>query len=82
MSGSGRKTHYRKSVTEEFLHGLPVPEENEVICKTHSSRGTNIFEVLPYVSSSPLLMLVVLLLCYTIIFKVCVDWPLVISLLM
>jgi hypothetical protein len=48
MSGSGRKTHYRKSVTEEFLNGLPVPEENEVICRNHSSRGTNIFEVKIY----------------------------------
>ena len=46
MSGSGRKTHYRKSVTEEFLNGLPVPEENEVVCRTHGSRGTNIFEVI------------------------------------
>ena len=45
MSGSGRKTHYRKSVTEEFLNGLPLPGEGEVLCKTHSSRGTNIFEV-------------------------------------
>jgi hypothetical protein len=32
-------------VTEEFLNGLPLPGEGEVLCKTHSSRGTNIFEV-------------------------------------
>ena len=46
MSGSGRKSHYRKSVQDKFLHGFPIPEENDFICKAISSRGTNIFEVL------------------------------------
>jgi probable RNA-binding protein EIF1AD len=45
MSGSGRKSHYRKSVTDSFLNGFPEPEENDSICKVSNSRGTNIFEL-------------------------------------
>ena len=46
MSGSGRKSHYRKNITEKFLNSMPVPEEGEDIVKVHGSRGTNIFEVM------------------------------------
>lgn len=45
MSGSGRKSHYRKSVTEEFLNGFPLPENGDEIGLVINSRGTNIFEL-------------------------------------
>lgn len=61
MSGAGRKSQYRKGVENSFLYGLPVPEANEFIMqitdtryctpstlkllKSHSFRGSNIFEV-------------------------------------
>lgn len=45
MSGAGRKTQYRKSVTDDFLHSDPVPGENEFIMEVVESRGSNIFEV-------------------------------------
>ncbi len=45
MSGSGRKSHYRKSVTDEYLNSFPEPEEGDQIVLVKGSRGTNIFEV-------------------------------------
>lgn len=47
MSGSGRKSGYRKSVTEAYENSYPVPnkEEEECIVKVKGSRGTNIFEI-------------------------------------
>ena len=51
MSGSGRKSHYRKSVTDQFLNGFPLPTENEKVVRTLNSRGTNIFEVSTTLSS-------------------------------
>ena len=45
MSGSGRKSQYRKSVTDEYLNGFPLPEDRDAIAMVKSSRGTNIFEV-------------------------------------
>ena len=45
MSGSGRKSQYRKSVTDEYLNGFPLPEEGDALARVNSSRGTNIFEV-------------------------------------
>ena len=45
MSGSGRKSHYRKSVQDSFLNGFPVPEENDSICRVAGSRGSNLFEL-------------------------------------
>ena len=47
MSGSGRKSHYRKGVTNDYSHGLPLPDvaTNDTVCKVTTSRGTNMFEV-------------------------------------
>nr|CCA24116.1 conserved hypothetical protein [Albugo laibachii Nc14] len=47
MSGSGRKSHYRKSVTQKVLDEYPEPRESvdEIVCVL-ASRGSNIFEVL------------------------------------
>jgi len=45
MSGAGRKSKFRKSVTDEFLTALPEPGEGEYVCKIAGSRGANMFEV-------------------------------------
>ena len=47
MSGSGRKSHYRKSITEEVLNGLPVPDlaVGERVARVVCSRGGNLLEV-------------------------------------
>lgn len=45
MSGSGRKSHYRKNVVEDFLNSYPIPIEGEEIVRVITSRGTNIFEI-------------------------------------
>lgn len=45
MSGSGRKSAYRKGVTERVLYGNPEPKENEIIVRVTALRGTNLFEV-------------------------------------
>jgi probable RNA-binding protein EIF1AD len=45
MSGAGRKGNYRKGVTDEVLHGNPVPEEGELVARVVGSRGGNVIEV-------------------------------------
>ena len=46
MSGSGRRSIYRKSVTNDFLNSFPeLDDPNEVIARVIGSRGTNIFEI-------------------------------------
>ncbi|KAJ0405404.1 hypothetical protein ATCC90586_009443 [Pythium insidiosum] len=45
MSGSGRKSAYRKGVTNKVLHGNPEPQENEQIVRVIALRGGNLFEV-------------------------------------
>jgi translation initiation factor IF-1 len=45
MSGSGRKTTYRKGVTKRVLYGDPEPKENEQIVRVVALRGSNLFEV-------------------------------------
>lgn len=55
MSGAGRKSQYRKSVTDDYLNGLPLPEDRDVIAQVKSSRGTNIFEVMPWIFAHPVL---------------------------
>jgi len=45
MSGSGRRSGYRKGVTSEVLYGEPVPEEGEYIVQVTAMRGSNLFEV-------------------------------------
>ena len=46
MSGCGRRTHYRKSVTNEVFNSFPIPEpgRDSIACIV-GSRGTNIFEI-------------------------------------
>lgn len=45
MSGSGRKTTYRKGVTKRVLYGDPEPKEHEQIVRVVALRGSNLFEV-------------------------------------
>ena len=47
MSGAGRKSHYRKGVTSDYSHGLPLPDPttNDTVCRVTNSRGSNMFEV-------------------------------------
>lgn len=45
MSGSGRKTSYRKTLTEEFLYGSREPSEHEHIAQILGMRGSNLFEI-------------------------------------
>jgi probable RNA-binding protein EIF1AD len=45
MSGSGRKTNYRKGVTKKVLYDDPEPKENEQIVQVVGLRGSNLFEV-------------------------------------
>lgn len=45
MSGSGRKTSYRKTITGEFLYGSREPKENEHIAQILGMRGSNLFEI-------------------------------------
>lgn len=45
MSGSGRKSQYRKSVTEKYLDSDITPKEGELIVLVLSNRGANIFEI-------------------------------------
>ena len=45
MSGSGRKSAYRKGVTKRVLYGDPEPSEHELIVRVTALRGTNLFEV-------------------------------------
>ena len=47
MSGAGRKSGYRKSVTDGFLNELPLPEEGKsAVAQVGAPRGSNVFEVL------------------------------------
>ena len=47
MSGAGRKTAYRKAVTEEVLSGYPEPDAavGELVARVEAPRGGNIIEV-------------------------------------
>ena len=53
MSGSGRKTGYRKSVAASVLDEFPVPTAEQEIVKVIGSRGANIFEVQAAGASAP-----------------------------
>jgi probable RNA-binding protein EIF1AD len=46
MAGVGRRTHYRKHLTDSVLNDLPVPKETERIAKVVATRGGNHFEIL------------------------------------
>ncbi|OQS06673.1 hypothetical protein THRCLA_01300 [Thraustotheca clavata] len=45
MSGAGRKSGYRKGVTQDVLYGEPEPEAGECIVQVKALRGGNLFEV-------------------------------------
>ena len=54
MSGLGRRTHYRKHLTDKVLNDLPIPTEDESIAKVVATRGGNQFDiVLPDGSNEP-----------------------------
>jgi probable RNA-binding protein EIF1AD len=46
MAGVGRRTHYRKHLTDSVLNDFPVPTETERIAKVVATRGGNHFEIL------------------------------------
>ena len=46
MAGLGRRSHYRKHLTDSVLHDLPEPSENERIAKVFGTRGSNQFELI------------------------------------
>jgi probable RNA-binding protein EIF1AD len=45
MSGAGRKSGYRKSVTDSYANDLPVPCNNEVIGRVKGCIGGNMFDI-------------------------------------
>lgn len=51
MAGAGRKSAYRKSVTEEVLNSFPEPDvaAGQRIVQVTQSRGGNILQVCVYV---------------------------------
>ena len=48
MSGLGRRSHYRKHLTDSVLHDFPEPniENGERIAKVVGTRGSNQFEII------------------------------------
>ena len=46
MAGLGRRTHYRKHLTDKVLHDFPVPSQDECIAKVVATRGGNQFDIL------------------------------------
>ena len=46
MAGLGRRTHYRKHLTDSVLYDLPEPKEYERIAKVVGTRGGNQFEII------------------------------------
>mmetsp|Transcript_53789 Transcript_53789/g.64902 ORF Transcript_53789/g.64902 Transcript_53789/m.64902 type:complete len:260 (+) Transcript_53789:106-885(+) len=46
MAGLGRRSHYRKHLTDSILHDYPEPENGERIAKIVGTRGGNLFEII------------------------------------
>lgn len=46
MAGLGRRSHYRKHLTDSVLNDLPEPSINQRIAKVTGTRGSNQFELL------------------------------------
>ncbi|RLN27291.1 hypothetical protein BBJ28_00016896 [Nothophytophthora sp. Chile5] len=57
MSGSGRKSAYRKGVTKRVLYGDPEPKANEQIVRVVALRGSNLFEVVDATGAKTVTML-------------------------
>lgn len=53
MAGLGRRSHYRKHLTDAVLHDYPEPTENECIAKVVATRGGNQFDVLVAGNDTP-----------------------------
>jgi len=45
MAGLGRRTHYRKHLTDSVLNDLPEPSEHEQIARVVATRGGNQFDI-------------------------------------
>lgn len=45
MAGLGRRTHYRKHLTDSIIYDFPEPGENERIAKVVATRGSNQFDI-------------------------------------
>jgi probable RNA-binding protein EIF1AD len=45
MSGLGRRTHYRKHLTDSIIYDFPEPGENECLAKVVATRGSNQFDI-------------------------------------
>ena len=45
MAGLGRRSHYRKHLTDSVLNDFPEPSQNERIAKVLGTRGSNQFEL-------------------------------------
>lgn len=53
MAGLGRRTHYRKHLTDSIIYDMPEPNANERIAKVVATRGGNQFDIqLPRQGSS------------------------------
>lgn len=46
MAGLGRRTHYRKHLTDSVLYDLPEPKDDERIAKVVATRGGNQFDII------------------------------------
>lgn len=46
MAGLGRRTHYRKHLTDSIIYDFPEPSENERIAKVVATRGSNQFDII------------------------------------
>ena len=46
MAGLGRRTHYRKHLTDSIIHDFPEPGDNECIAKVVATRGSNQFDII------------------------------------
>lgn len=45
MAGAGRRSHYRKHLTDHVLNDLPVPTSSQRIAQVRATRGGNQFEI-------------------------------------
>ncbi|CAK4613297.1 hypothetical protein LEN26_006800 [Aphanomyces euteiches] len=57
MSGAGRRSGYRKGVTQDVLYGEPEPADGELIVRVQSMRGSNLLEIETPEGSTGLAML-------------------------
>lgn len=46
MAGLGRRTHYRKHLTDSIIYDFPEPGDNERIAKVVATRGGNQFDII------------------------------------